>query len=117
MSLYDPTEQIARATDTGMGSSYEEEPSSEVLAIGVRQGEWHQPGWVVVAGRGVLVVVVVVEVVVVVGAVVVVVFAVVVFAVVTRCGRSYASKQREEVEALTGGDGGFPCQPVRLLCW
>lgn len=62
---------------------------------------WHPPGWVVVvAGRGVLVVVVLVVVVVVlVGVVVVVVvgFAVVVFAVVARCGRSNASKQREEV--------------------
>lgn len=66
-----------------------------------RQGVWHPPGWVVVvAGRGVLVVVVLVVVVVVlVGVVVVVVvgFAVVVFAVVARCGRSNASKQREEV--------------------
>lgn len=73
-----------------------------------------------VAGRGVVVVVVVavvvvvvVEVVVVVvGVVVVVVFAVVVFAVVvfvvvTRCGRSYASKQREEVGGTYwGGVGG-----------
>lgn len=66
----------------------------------------------------VVVVVVVVEVVVVVFAVVVfavVVFAVVVFAVFTRCGRSYADKQREELgswEALTGDSGGFPGQPA-----
>lgn len=69
--------------------------------VEARQGVWHPPGWVVVvAGRGVLVVVVLVVVVVVlVGVVVVVVvgFAVVVFAVVARCGRSNASKQREEV--------------------
>ena len=52
------------------------------------QEAWHPPGWVVVeAGRGALVVVVVV---VVVG----VVFAVVVFAVVTRCGRSNATKEK-----------------------
>lgn len=78
----------------------------------------HPPGWVVVvAGRGVLVVVVVV---VVVEVVVVGVVVVVIFVVVIRCGRSYASKQREEVEALTGANGGFPCQPARLggcCCW
>lgn len=67
-----------------------------------------------VAGRGVLVVLVVV--VVVVGAGVVVVFAVVVLAVGTRCGRSYAGKQREEAGgAYWGGNGGFSCQPGRLL--
>lgn len=76
-----------------MGSSRKKEPGGRVLALQAR----HPPGWVVVAGRGVVVVVVVVVEVVVVGVVVVVgfavvVFAVVVFAVVTRCGRSYASK-------------------------
>lgn len=65
---------------------------------------------VVVAGRGVLVVLVVV--VVVVGAGVVVVFAVVVLAVGTRCGRSYAGKQREEAGgAYWGGMEGFPASP------
>lgn len=79
----------------------------------------------VVAGRGVLLVVVVVvvvvevvvEVVVVVFAVVVfavVVFAVVVFAVFTRCGRSYADKQREELGCAHRGNGGVPCQPAHL---
>lgn len=84
----------------------------------------------VVAGRGVLLVVevvvvvveVVVEVVVVVFAVVVfavvvfavVLFAVVVFAVFTRCGRSYADKQREELGCAHRGNGGVPCQPAHL---
>lgn len=59
----------------------------------------------VVAARGVLLVVVVVVVVVVetVVEVVVVVFAMVVFAVFTRCGRSYADKQREELRGTYWG--------------
>lgn len=79
----------------------------------------------VVAGRGVLLVIVVVVVVeVVVEVVVVVVFAVVLFAVVlfavvlfavfTRCGRSYADKQREELGCAHRGNGGVPCQPAHL---
>lgn len=86
-----------------MGSSRKEEPSV---------GMWHPPGWVVVvAGRGVLVMVLVV-----VGAGVVVVFAVVGLAVVTRCGRPYAGKQREEAGgAYWGGRGGFPASPGG--CW
>lgn len=64
-------------------------------------GRWHPPGWVVVeAGRGVLVVVVVVG----------MGFAVVVFAVVTRCGRSNAIKEKRW-EALTAGHRRVLCTP------
>lgn len=71
----------------------------------------------VLAGRGVLLVVVVVVVVVEVVVEVVVVFAVVVFAVVvfavfTRCGRSYADKQREELGGAYWGNGECPWQPA-----
>lgn len=125
MLFYHPTEQRSTATNTAAASgAWERSPD-----FSAGQGARHPPGWVVVAGRGVLLVIVVVVVVEVVVEVVVVVFAVVVFAVVvfavvvfavvlfavfTRCGRSYADKQREELGCAHRGNGGVPCQPAHL---
>lgn len=122
MSLYHPTEQRPTAAnpaapwEAAERGAWEQSPGFRA-----EQGAWHPPGWLVVAGKGVLLVVVVVVVVVEVVVVVVfavVVFAVVVFAVFARCGRSYADKQREELGGTYWGEWrvSMPaCTPVRLL--